>query len=67
MFFILVYVILVQYSKHCSKNIRDRLKVETTPTSTSTMSPKTFMCEVPSDVLRKLRADFVYDNGVIEI
>ena len=23
-FFVLVYVIFVQYSKHCSKNIRDR-------------------------------------------
>ena len=25
-FFVLVYVIFVQYSKHCSKNIRDRKK-----------------------------------------
>ena len=23
-FFVLVYIIFVQYSKHCSKNIRDR-------------------------------------------
>ena len=29
--------------------------------------PKTSTCEVLSDVLRKLRDDFVYDNGVIEI
>ena len=28
MFFVLVYVIFVQYSKHCSKNIRDRSKIE---------------------------------------
>ena len=31
------------------------------------MSPETFTCEVSSDVLRKLRADFVYDNGAVEI
>ena len=36
-------------------------------TSTLTMSPETSTCEVPSDVLRKLRADFVYANGVVEI
>ena len=30
MFFVLVYVIFVQYSKRCSKNIRDRSKVEIT-------------------------------------
>ena len=29
-FFILVYVIFVQYSKRCSKNIRDRSKSEIT-------------------------------------
>ena len=33
----------------------------------STMSPKTFTCEIPSDVLRKLQADFEYDNGIIEM
>ena len=27
-FFVLVYVIFVQYSKRCSKNIRDRSKIE---------------------------------------
>ena len=31
-FFVLVYVIFVQYSKHCSKNIRDRSKIEITRT-----------------------------------
>ena len=36
-------------------------------TSTPTMSPETYMCEVLSDVLRKLRADFVYNNDVIDI
>ena len=29
-FFVLVYVIFVEYSKHCSKNIRDRSKIEIT-------------------------------------
>ena len=28
MFFALVYVIFVQYSKRCAKNIRDRSKIE---------------------------------------
>ena len=32
MFFVLVYVIFVQYSKRCSKNIRDRKKIEITQT-----------------------------------
>ena len=36
-------------------------------TSMSTTSPETSTCEVPSDVLRKLRADFVYDNDDVEI
>ena len=36
-------------------------------TSTSTMSPETSTCEVSSDVLQKLRADFVYNNCIIEI
>ena len=36
-------------------------------TSMSTTSPETSTCKVPSDVLRKLQADFVYDNGVVEI
>ena len=30
MFFILVYVIFVQYTKRCSKNIGDRSKIEIT-------------------------------------
>ena len=30
-------------------------------------SPETFTCEVPNDVLQKLQADFVYDDGIIEI
>ena len=29
-FFVLVYIIFGQYSKHCSKNIRDRSKIEIT-------------------------------------
>ena len=36
-------------------------------TNTSTMSSGTPMCEIPCDVLRKLRADFVHDNDIIEI
>ena len=36
-------------------------------TNMSTMSPEISTCEVPSDVSRKLRADFVYDNGVVEV
>ena len=31
-FFVLVYVIFVQYSKRCSKNIRDHSKIEITRT-----------------------------------
>ena len=31
-FFVLVYVIFVQYSKRCSKNIRDRSNIEITRT-----------------------------------
>ena len=31
-FFILVYVIFVQYSKHCSNNIRDHSKIKVTST-----------------------------------
>ena len=31
-FFVLVYVIFVQYSERCSKNIRDCLKIEITRT-----------------------------------
>ena len=31
------------------------------------MSPETSLCEVLNEVLWKLRADFVYDNGIIEI
>ena len=36
-------------------------------TSTSTTSPENSTCEVPSDIFQKLQADFVCDNGVIEI
>ena len=36
-------------------------------TSTLTTSLETSTCEVPSDVLLKLLADFVYNNGVVEI
>ena len=36
-------------------------------TGMSSMCPKTSMCEVPSGVLWRLRADVVYDNGVVEI
>ena len=32
MFFLLVFVISVQYSKRCSKSIRDRSKIKITPT-----------------------------------
>ena len=33
----------------------------------STTSPETSTCKVPSDILRKVVADFVYDNGIIEV
>ena len=60
------------------KNIRDHSKIEITQTwrynyidkngeRTSTTSPETYTCEVPSDVSRKLRANFVYDSGVVEV
>ena len=65
MFFVLVYVIFVQYSKHRSKNIRDHSKIEITLTwrynyidknvCTPTTSPETSTCEVPCDVSRKLQ------------
>ena len=65
----------VQYSKRCSKKIREIVQKSRShqhsniiiSTSTSTMSPKTSMYEVPSDVSCKLQADFVYDNGIVEI
>ena len=56
------------FSKHCSKNIQVRSKMEITWTwQYNYMSPETSTCMVPIDVLCKLRVDFVYDNGVIEI
>ena len=69
MFFVLVYVIFVQYSKHCLKNIRDRSKIEIAQTWQynyidnyknvrrlgTRASPETSMCEVPCDVSRKLQ------------
>ena len=30
-------------------------------------SPETSTCEVPRDVSRKVAADFVCDNGVVEV
>ena len=66
-FFVLVFVILVQYNKRCSKNIRDRSKIETTQTwrynqidknvcqLRAGVSPETSTCEVPRDVSRKLQ------------
>ena len=67
------YVIFVQYSKCCSKNIQDRSKIKITSTgqynyiySTLTTSPDTSTYEVLSDVLQKWRPDFVYNNGVEE-
>ena len=66
-FFVLVYVIFVQYRKRCSKNIRDRSKIEITWTwrynyidkiknvRALTTSPETSTHEVPSDVSRKLQ------------
>ena len=61
----------MQYSKH-SKNIRDRSKIEIRRTwqynninkHVLYTSPDTSTCEVSSDVLR---ADFVYDDGIIEV
>ena len=55
------YVIFVQHSKHCSKNIRDCSKIEIirtlqykifilTKTCARQLNPETSMCEVPSDV-----------------
>ena len=66
-FFILVCVIFVQYSKCCSKNIRDRSKIEITQTwryyyidknvrrMCARESPEISTCEVPRDVARKLQ------------
>ena len=62
-FFVLVYVIFVQYSKHCSKNIRDRSNIinyidkniECTSTVHARASPETSTYEVARDVSRKLQ------------
>ena len=65
-FFIIFNVIFVQYNKCCSKNIRERSKIEITRrwryklyrqerTSTVRASPETSTCEVPRDVSRKLQ------------
>ena len=50
---------IVQNSR--SFKIRDHARQATWSTS-----PETPTCEVPSYILRKLRADVVYDNGVVE-
>ena len=67
-FFVLVYVIFVQYSKRCSKNNRDRSKIEITRTWRYNYINKNVRrlrvresrdfdstCEVPRDVSRKLQ------------
>ena len=36
-------------------------------TSTAHATPETYTCEVPRDVSRKLAADFVYNNGIVEV
>ena len=36
-------------------------------TSTSTTSPETSTCEMPSDVIWKLLANFVYNKGIVEV
>ena len=48
--FLLVYVIFVQYSKRCSKNISTRMYI-----NCSHVSPEISTCEVPCDVSRKLQ------------
>ena len=67
-FFVLVHVILCNI---CSRNIRDGSKIEITltiSTDTSTTSPETSTCgNLPSDISRKLRVDFVYDNSIVEV
>ena len=61
-------------SKRCSKNIRDRSKIEITRTwwynyidKHVDYESRDFHVRGTSDILQKLRADFVYDNGVVEI
>ena len=51
---------IVQKSR--SRELDDNIIIST---NTSTMSPETSTCEVPSDVLQKLRDDFLYDNGIV--
>ena len=36
-------------------------------TAQAHVSFETSMCEVPHDVSRKLAADFVCDNGIVEV
>ena len=59
-------MLLKQYSRSFQKSRSQRHSDTIISTSTLTTSPKTSMCEVLSDVLRKLRADFVHNNDVIE-
>ena len=74
MFFSLVYVIFVQYSKRAQRTFKivqisrsHRHGGIIILTSTLVTSPETSTCEILSDVLRKLQADFVYDNGAVEV
>ena len=73
-FFIFVYVILCNIANVAQRTFEIIQKSRSHQhgniiilTSTSTTSPATSTYVVPSDVLQKLRADFVYNNGVIEI
>ena len=60
-FFVFVYVIFVQYGKHCSKNIEIAQKLRSRghdniiiSISMSTMNLENSTCQVRSDILRKL-------------
>ena len=68
-----MYVILIKYRKCCQTTFKIIEKSRSRghgdiiiSTSMSTTSPEISMCVVPSEVLRKLRTDFVYNNGVVE-
>ena len=81
MFFFLVYVIFVQYSKRCSKNVRDHSKLEITRTcqynyidknvrrmrARASPGMSTYIVRGTALCFKKVAADFVCDNGVVEV
>ena len=65
----------MQYSKHCSKNIRDRSKIEITQTWRYNYIDKNMRVRESQDIhvrgtasrFKEIEADYVCDNGVVEV